>query len=675
VASPCVRELANALRILAMDAVEQAKSGHPGMPLGMADVATVLWTQFLRFSPQHPEWPNRDRFILSAGHGSLLLYALLHVTGYPSLTLDQLKAFRQLHSLTPGHPEFRHTPGVEVTTGPLAQGLAHGVGIAMGEALVSARVKDPSLLSHYTYVVVGDGCLMEGLSQEAISLAGHLKLSHLIVLFDDNHMTIDGPTHLSTSEVIPLRFEACGWHVQSIDGHDPEAIAQAIRAAQEAPLPSLIACRTHIAYGAPHKQDTAAAHGSPLGAAEVAATRAALGWPSSTAFDIPSQIQEAWRDVGLKGDQAYQTWLQHYEQLDESTRKRAQTYFCPAQNVEGVRPAWKDTLDNLIEAWVAQKPALATRQSSQLVLDALAPHLPNLIGGSADLTPSNNTLAAGMQMVTPGQFEGAYVHYGIREHAMVAAVNGLTLYGGLIPYGGTFLAFSDYARPAIRLAALMKIPSIYVMTHDSIGLGEDGPTHQPVEHLMALRAMPNLNVFRPADGVEVAECWELAMTSHETPSLLALSRQALPTVRTQKGFLSAKGAYILREATLPHEITLFATGSEVQIACRVAEKLEQEEKCGARVVSMPCWRLFEQQPLAYKANVLTLPPNGLAAAIEAGSTLGWERYVGREGLIFGLETFGASAPAADLFSFFGLTAEAIFPEIQKRRQALLTPQK
>lgn len=661
---PSTRDMANALRILAMDAVEQANSGHPGMPLGMADVATVLWTQFLRFSPQHPEWPNRDRFILSAGHGSMLLYGLLHLTGYPSMTLDQLKAFRQLHSLTPGHPEFRHTPGIEVTTGPLAQGLAHGVGIALGEALVSARLKDPDLLSHYTYVVVGDGCLMEGLSQEAISLAGHLKLANLILLFDDNRITIDGPTNLSTSEAIPLRFEACGWQVQSIDGHNPKAIANAIRSAQEAPLPSLIACRTHIGYGAPHKQGTAAAHGSPLGATEVAATRTALGWPSSVAFEIPVPIQEAWHDVGAKGDHAYKAWEQRYKQLDEPRKQKARRYFYPSQKEE---TPWKDALENLIDGWLIQKPTLATRQASQQVLDAVAPHLPTLIGGSADLTPSNNTLAGGMKAVAPGQFEGGYIHYGIREHAMAAAVNGLALYGGLIPYGGTFLTFSDYARPAIRLAALMEIPSIYVMTHDSIGLGEDGPTHQPVEHLMALRAMPNLNVFRPADSVEVAECWELAITSSRTPSLLALSRQGVPTLRTQKGFLSAKGAYILREASLPHEVTLFATGSEVQIASRVAEKLEREERCGTRVISMPCWRLFEQQPADYKAHILNVPGNGLGVAIEAGSTLGWERYVGREGLICGLETFGASAPSGDLFSFFGFTTEAIFSKIQQCR--------
>lgn len=650
-----------------MDAVEQANSGHPGMPLGMADVATVLWTQFLRFSPQHPEWPNRDRFILSAGHGSMLLYGFLHLTGYPSMTLDQLKAFRQLHSFTPGHPEFRHTPGVEVTTGPLAQGLAHGVGVALGEALVSARLKDPGLLSHYTYVVAGDGCLMEGLSQEAISLAGHLKLTNLIVLFDDNQITIDGPTYLSTSEEIPLRFEACGWHVQSIDGHDPEAIANAIRSAQKTPLPSLIACRTHIGYGAPHKQDTASAHGSPLGASEVAATRVALGWPSSVAFEIPTPIQEAWRSVGAKGDQSYKAWEQHYEQLDESRKQKAQLYFYPSQHEE---TPWKRTLEGLVDRWLTQKPTLATRQASQQVLDVIAPHLPTLIGGSADLTPSNNTLAGGMQVVAPGQFEGSYIHYGIREHAMAAAVNGLALYGGLIPYSGTFLTFSDYARPSIRLAALMEIPSIYVMTHDSIGLGEDGPTHQPVEHLMALRAMPNLNVFRPADSVEVAECWELAITSSRTPSLLALSRQGVPTLRTQKGFLSAKGAYILREPTLLHEITLFATGSEVQLACSVAEKLEKEEACGVRVVSMPCWRLFEQQSSDYKASILKIPVNGLAVAVEAGSTLGWERYVGKEGLICGLETFGASGKASDLFSFFGFTTEAIFSKIQQHRLIL-----
>ena len=653
---------ANAVRVLAMDGVEKAASGHPGMPLGMADVATVLWTRFLRFSPHQPDWPNRDRFVLSAGHGSMLLYALLYLTGYPDMTLGQLKAFRQLGSLTPGHPEYPHTPGVEITTGPLGQGLAHGVGLALGESILSARLDAPEILQHYTYVVVGDGCLMEGLSQEAISLAGHLRLSRLIVLFDDNGITIDGPTSLSTSEDTLARFTACSWHVQSIDGHDPEAIERAIEAAKTSPLPSLIACKTHIAYGAPTKQDTASAHGAPLGAEEIAATRKALGWPHTTPFDIPDSILRSWREVGKQGDEAFNAWQRRYEALNPDLKRSLD--FEDGFLVQ--EPCvWHKALRTQLQRWLDEKPALATRQASQQVLNIISPALQQLIGGSADLTPSNNTLAKGMQVITAQNKAGNYVHYGIREHAMAAAVNGLTRYG-FRAYGGTFLTFSDYARPAIRLAALMELPSIFVMTHDSIGLGEDGPTHQPIEHLMSLRAMPNLNVFRPADAVEVAQCWELALMALNTPSILALSRQALPALRPHQGYHCEKGAYILKEATLPHKVTLFATGSEVHLACEVATLLETQAKVGARVVSVPCWRLFDLQPQSYRDAIMSMPAEGLNVAIEAGSSMGWERYVGRDGLIFGIDTFGASAPGKEVFAHMGLTPEHILKGILKR---------
>lgn len=653
--------MANAIRILTMDAVEKAHSGHPGMPLGMADVATVLFTQFLKFDPQTPDWPNRDRFILSAGHGSMLLYALLYLTGYPEMTLAEIQNFRHLHSKTPGHPEWGHTAGVETTTGPLGQGLANAVGMALGEALLAAEFGH-QVVNHRTYVIVGDGCLMEGISQEAISLAGHLQLSRLIVLFDDNQITIDGPTTLSTSDHTLQRFEACGWDVQAIDGHDPEAIAQAFEKAQRATRPSFIACRTIIGFGAPHKQGTAGIHGSPLGAEEVALARQALGWSSSIPFEIPPDILEAWRTVGQKGAQDVAAWTAALTALPPET----QTLF--RQRLAGELPqGWQEALHKRIHAFSVEKPHLATRQLSQFVLDGLSLHIPALLGGSADLTGSNNTLAKGMKPVQPGNFQGRYLYFGVREHAMAAALNGLALYGGFIPYGGTFLTFSDYARPAMRLAALMGLRVIYVMTHDSLGLGEDGPTHQPIEHLASLRAIPNLNVFRPADGVEVAECWAAALLSTHTPSVIALSRQAVSPVRLEEPLENRclTGGYILREAQETHVVSLFSSGSEVGLACDVREALESLGY-GTRVISLPCWRLFDAQPSSYRAHVLGLPPQGLAVAIEAASPFGWERYVGQEGLICGLETFGASAPFQQLYHHFQLTVSAIVNKIQEK---------
>lgn len=650
--------MANALRILAMDAVEKAHSGHPGMPMGMADVATVLFTQFLKFDSQTPKWPNRDRFILSAGHGSMLLYGLLYLTGYPGMTLTEIQNFRQLHSKTPGHPEYGHTVGVETTTGPLGQGLANAVGMAIAEELLAAEF-GADLVHHRTYVIVGDGCLMEGVSQEAISLAGHLKLSRLIVLFDDNQITIDGPTHLSTSENTLQRFEACGWGVQSIDGHDPVAIASALEKAQSATRPSLIACRTIIGFGAPHKQGTAGAHGSPLGAQEIDCVREALKWLSKTPFDIPPEILQAWRVLGERGAKKMEKWRAHLTSLPQET----QVFF--QQRLAGeLPPGWRSALQQRIQAFITEKPVLATRQFSQLVLDVLVEQIPALLGGSADLTGSNNTKAKGMEPVQADDFHGRYLYFGVREHAMVAALNGIALYGGFIPYGGTFLTFSDYARPAIRLAALMGIRVIYVMTHDSIGLGEDGPTHQPIEHLASLRAIPNLNVFRPADAVEVAECWALALTSTTTPSLIALSRQPVTPVRLEENpeNLCARGGYILKESVLPHKINLFSSGSEVGLACEVRDALEKLGY-GTRVISMPCWRLFDMQPEAYRKQILTAD---LSVAIEAASPFGWERYVGREGLICGINTFGASAPLEPLYDHFHLTVSALVKKIRER---------
>ena len=643
-------EMANAIRFLAIDAVEKAKSGHPGMPMGMADVATVLFSRFLKFDPADPAWPDRDRFVLSAGHGSMLLYALLHLTGYEGVTSDQLRAFRQWGSKTPGHPEYGHTPGVETTTGPLGQGIATAVGMALAERLLNARFGD-EFVDHHTYVISGDGCLMEGLSHEAISLAGHLRLDRLIVLFDDNEISIDGSTSLSCSDDQLARFQASGWSACRIDGHDPEAIAAAIERARGNDRPSLIACRTVIGFGAPNRQGTEKAHGAPLGADEVARTRAALNWPHPP-FEIPEHVAEQWREIGTRGQAVRRSWI-------ERTRRHqspARSPFHDALNRK-LPCEYAGAMERLRTRFGTERPAIATRQASQLVIDAIAEALPNLLGGSADLTHSNLTRARTQRPVRPDFFEGDYVHYGVREHAMAAAMNGVALHGGFIPYGGTFLTFADYSRPAIRLAALMGIRVIHVMTHDSIGLGEDGPTHQPVEHLAALRAIPGLLVFRPADAVETAEAWDCALRAETSPSVLCLSRQALPAFRddTANANLVGYGAYVVVEPEQGRDVTLIATGSEVAIALKAAQLLEQHN-VRAAVVSAPCFDLFRQQSREYRAAVLgRVPRIGVEAAVEGD----WARWLGDSGEFVGMTGFGASAPAEVLYREFGITAEAV----------------
>jgi len=650
-------EMANAIRALAMDAVEAAKSGHPGMPMGMADVATVLFRDVMRYDAADPAWPNRDRFVLSAGHGSMLLYALLYLTGTPGLTLDEIKAFRQLGSKTAGHPEFGHAPGVETTTGPLGQGIATAVGLALGERLWNAR--SGGLIDHHTYVIAGDGCLMEGISQEAITLAGHLGLGKLIVIFDDNSISIDGPTSLSTSEDQIGRFQAAGWNTARCDGHDPAAIKAALLAAKADPSkPWLIAAKSTIGYGAPKKAGTASAHGSPLGADEIKATREKLGWPHA-AFEVPDSVLRAWRAAGSRGRSDREIWSAAWGKVD------------PALRAQLADPIGGAVADRLTEAVTAAKTAAATetakkatRQWSEAALEKLIPSVPALIGGSADLTGSNNTKVKAQPVIRKGEFGGSYIHYGIREHAMAAAMNGLALYGGLIPYGGTFLVFTDYCRPAIRLSALMGQRVVYVMTHDSIGLGEDGPTHQPVEHLASLRAMPNVLVMRPADGVETAECWDIAIRSSGMPSVIALTRQAVPNLRTdpQGENRSAKGAYVLSEpAGGRRDVTLLATGSEVGLAVEAAGLLAKDG-IAAAVVSMPSFELFRQQSDGYRTAVLGSAPR---VAVEAAVSHGWHEWLGGNGAFVGMTGFGASAPAGKLYQHFGITADAVAAAARK----------
>ena len=657
-AAPTHALMANAIRALAMDAVQQAKSGHPGMPMGMADVATVLFTRFMKFCPQDPAWPDRDRFVLSAGHGSMLHYAVLYLLGFEDMTIEQIKSFRQIGSRTPGHPEVDHTPGVEVTTGPLGQGLSTAVGMALAERMLQARFGD-ELVDHHTYVIASDGDLMEGISHEAISLAGHLKLSRLIVLFDDNGITIDGPLDLAESGNQIARFEAAGWEATRIDGHDPEAIAAAIAHAQTSNKPSLIACRTKIGFGAPTKEGTAGAHGAPLGADEITGAREALGWTSAP-FDIPADILDGWRVAGLRAAKARAAWQKRLDAAPEEARAE----FTRVQ--AGSLPNALHGEINAVKRRLAEaKTAAATRKVSQTVLDALTQTMPELVGGSADLTGSNNTRAGAQKVITAEDFSGSYIHYGIREHAMAAAMNGIALHKGLIPYGGTFLVFSDYCRPAIRLAALMRQRVIYVLTHDSIGLGEDGPTHQPVEHLAALRAIPHLNVFRPADAVETAEVWEAALKAADTPSVIALTRQTIAAqrVRHTDENLSARGGYELIAADGDAAATVIATGSEVEIAA-AARKLLQADGIPTRVVSMPCHELFLQQPSAYRDSVLQ--PNTLRIAVEAGIEMGWPRFTGTVGHFVGMRGFGASAPYQDLYTHFEITAAAVAQAVRDR---------
>jgi transketolase len=647
------RQLANAIRALAMDAVQAANSGHPGMPMGMADVATVLYSDYLKFDPTDPKWADRDRFVLSAGHGSMLAYATLHLAGYARPTLGDIRNFRQLHSPCAGHPENFELEGVETTTGPLGQGLATSVGMAIAERHLNAIYGD-DLVDHRTWVIAGDGCLMEGINHEAIGLAGHLGLGRLTVLWDDNKITIDGSTDLSTSEDIPARYAATGWHVESCDGHDPADIRRALDAALADPRPSLIACRTIIGFGAPNKQGTSATHGAPLGADEIAAARSELGWTAEP-FVIPGDVADAWAAFGAKGKKLHAEWNDRLANNEKKTEfaDRLKGAVVPGE-------AFKAYLDGL----VAEPPKVATRKASENTLGSLTADIAALIGGSADLTGSNNTKTSSTKPLTKDDYSGRYIYYGIREFGMAAAMNGMALHGGVIPYGGTFLVFADYCRAAIRLSALQQQRVVYVMTHDSIGLGEDGPTHQPIEHLQSLRAMPNLLVLRPADAVETAECWALALAQQSRPSLLALTRQNLPPLRhdvTEN--LCLKGGYRLRDASAARKVVLVATGSEVSLAIEIADKLEAAGH-GADVVSMVSTELFDEQTAAYQADIL--PADVLTVSIEAGTTFGWERYTGRDGLRFGIDSFGASAPIDDLYKHFGLTADIITPKILAR---------
>jgi transketolase len=644
--------MANAIRALAMDAVEQAKSGHPGLPMGAADIATVLFTRFLKFDPADPNWPDRDRFVLSGGHGSMLLYALFYLLGYEKMTIEEIKRFRQLGSLTPGHPEHGHTPGVETTTGPLGQGLANAVGMAIAERHLAA-IFGTDIVDHATFVLASDGDLMEGISQEAIALAGHLRLNKLTVLYDDNGISIDGATSLSDSVDQVKRFESADWAATRIDGQDPAAIARAIEAARHSDRPSLMACRTTIGYGAPNKGGTEKSHGSPLGPEEIAATRQRLGW-TAPPFEIPADIRALWRAAGERNRPTRVAWEKHLAALDP-TRRAEFTRRLHGEVAERIAPAVTELKQKLAQA----PKELATRSASELALDALTVAAPEMIGGSADLTGSNNTRAKTMKVLKAPDYSGTFIHYGVREHGMAAAMNGMALHGGVIPYSGTFLVFSDYCRPAIRLAALMGQRVIHVMTHDSIGLGEDGPTHQPVEHLGALRAIPNLKLFRPCDAVETVECWQLALQSPDGPSVLALTRQALPQLRT--GFDArnrcAAGAYELVAAEGgPALVSLFASGSELALAV-AARKLLAARKIPARVVSVPCFELFLAQTEAERANVIGAAK--IKVAVEAGIRQGWDTIIGSAGIFVGMTGFGASAPYKDLYRYFGITAEKV----------------
>jgi len=644
-----LKSMADAIRVLSMDAVHKAKSGHQGMPMGMADVATVLFTRFLKYDAARPDWADRDRFVLSAGHGSMLLYALLYLTGVKAVTMDQIRNFRQLGSNTPGHPEYGHTPGVETTTGPLGQGLATAVGMAMAERHVNARFGD-ALVDHRTWVIAGDGCLMEGVSHEAISLAGRLKLSKLTVLFDDNNTTIDGEATISETGDQLARFKAAGWAVKGVDGHDHGKIAAALRWATRQDRPTMIACKTLISKGAGPKEGDPHSHGYTLFDDQIADARKAMGW-TSPPFTVPDEVLRPWRAAGRKGARTRKAWEAGLSQSNlKSGFERA---------IAGDLPvgAYAD-IDTHIASAEVEKPAAATRQHSGSALDKLIPVIPEMVGGSADLTGSNNTIVKDMGAFDGPDYAGRYVHYGVREFGMAAAMNGMALHGGVIPYSGTFLVFSDYSRPAIRLGALMGARVIHVMTHDSIGVGEDGPTHQPVEHVASLRAIPNLNVFRPADAVETAECWKLALNARTTPSVMALSRQKVPAARTTRAAenLSARGAYQLAGAEHPAQVTIFASGTEVSVALQ-ARVLLEADGIGTRVVSTPCWELFAAQSSDYQAAVIG--ETEVRVAVEAGVRLGWDRFIGEDGAFVGMAGFGASAPAEVLYQHFGITAEGV----------------
>ena len=643
------KQMSNAIAALSMDAVQAANSGHPGMPMGMADAATVLFSKFLKFNPTDPNWPDRDRFILSAGHGSMLIYSLLHLTGYKAVTMEQIKNFRQLGAITAGHPEYGHVPGVETTTGPLGQGISNAVGFALAERHMNARYGD-DIVDHHTYVIAGDGCLMEGISQEAISLAGHLKLNKLIVMWDDNNITIDGSVDISDSTDQKKRFEACGWNVIKVDGHDARKVGNALRRAKKSDKPTLIACKTIIGKGAPTKGGTSKVHGAPLGDEEIAATRKALGW-SHGPFEVPDDVYKMWKRPGRKGRAAQKAWKARLAASNKSND------FNRAMKGE-LNIGWKEAMQAYKDDLVANPPKLATRASSGNALKVLTESLSDMISGSADLEGSNKTKTpATSSEIQAGNYGGRYINYGIREHIMGAAMNGMALHGGIIPYSGTFLVFADYCRPAIRLSALMGVRAIYVMTHDSIGVGEDGPTHQPVEHVASLRAIPNLFVFRPADAIVTAECWELSVERTEGPSLHALTRQGLPPVRSSADKnMCSRGGYVLKAGAGADDIVLLASGSEVHLAVE-AHKTLADQGISARVVSVPCMDLFLDQDEKYIRSVIgkDLPK----IAIEAGIRQGWDGLIGRNGGFVGMNSFGASAPGAALFEHFGITADAV----------------
>lgn len=653
--------MANAIRFLSMDAVQKANSGHPGLPMGAADVATVLFRRFMKHDPKRPDWADRDRFVLSAGHGSMLLYSLLYLLGYEGMDIDQIRDFRQLGSKTAGHPEYGHAPGIETTTGPLGQGLANAVGMALAERIQNARYGD-DLVDHHTYCLAGDGCLMEGISQEAIALAGHLKLNKLIVLFDDNDITIDGPVSLSDSTDQLARFAASGWKTLSVDGHDPDAIETAIEAARGSDSPTLIACKTTIGFGAPTRAGTSKAHGAPLGDEEIAGARKALGWDSEP-FVVPSDILDCWRLAGLGSTKRRKEWEGRLAAANSELRGEFE------RCLRGDLPAGFDAaIDAYKQKLATDKPTVATRKASEMALEVINEALSETIGGSADLTGSNNTKTSQTGPIAAGDYSGRYVNYGIREHGMAAIMNGLALHGGIIPYSGTFLVFSDYCRPAMRLSSLMGLRVIYVMTHDSIGLGEDGPTHQPVEQVAALRAIPNHQVFRPADAMETAECWQVALQSRNTPSTIALTRQGLSAIRTEADGENrcAQGAYELSAEDSDAEVTIFATGSEVEIALE-AQSLLQRGGHSTRVVSVPCVDLFDQQSEDYRAAVIGT--SAIKVAIEAGVRQGWDRIIGSDGIFIGMEGFGASGPYKELYQHFGITAEATVAAVEAKLQA------
>lgn len=650
------REMANAIRFLSVDAIEKAKSGHPGMPMGMADAAVALFSSFIKIDPQNPEWINRDRFVLSAGHGSMLLYSLYYLLGFKGVSIEDIKSLRQLNSICAAHPEFGHFPGVDITTGPLGQGIASAVGMALAERMLNANFGD--IIDHYTYVIAGDGCLMEGISEEAISLAGHLKLKKLIVLWDDNSISIDGKTEISTSTNQQARFEANGWNVIKVDGNDSEQVAQAIDKAKKSPKPTMIACKTIIGFGSPNKQGTEHCHGAALGEEEVKLTREKLGWEYKP-FEIPEKILNAWRNIGEEKHKDYLKWQEEFEKLpiDEKSEinRRIKAQLPENYNKE---------LRSMMSKWLQEPLKVATRKASQMVLEAINPYILEIVGGSADLTGSNLTKTSKMKSVIADDYSGNYIHYGIREHAMAAIMNGLALHGGIIPYGGTFFVFSDYMKPAIRLAAIMKLGVIYVLTHDSIGVGEDGPTHQPIEHLTMLRSIPNLNVMRPCDGIETAECWQIAVENRKAPSALILTRQNVLQIRKEiDENLCQKGGYALAQEENP-DVVIMASGSEVSIALEARIKLA-EKGIKAKVVSMPCMEIFDRQPMGYKMALLG-KDSVLKVAIEAGIRMPWDKYLGTNGVFIGMDNFGLSAPASVLFEKFNITADEVVKQVMEK---------